>query len=240
MPEKSANSLEERILEKIVRSLKSGEKLPSEKQLAAEFGVSRTMIREAFSAFEASGVVVALQGSGRYAQMPDVSGQIADGWTILIRAKPELLLELLEIRVVLELGFLPKAIDRLDLEKTRELRRLVEAMLEKSSRGEAFVHEDREFHRILLSSAGNVLLEQLLKAFWDLYEQSNIVRNHPNLQTVARTHQEILEAVVKKNVERATELMKQQFMDVRYHISMLLTSESGHDFQGGDSRKEES
>jgi len=134
---------------------------------------------------------------------------------------------------VLELGFLPKAIDRLDLEKTRELRRLVEAMLEKSSRGEAFVHEDREFHRILLSCAGNVLLEQLLKAFWDLYEQSNIVRNHPNLQTVARTHQEILEAVVKKNVEKAIELMKQQFMDVRYHISMLLTSEAGHDPSGG-------
>jgi len=230
----TSGSLEERILEKIVRSLKSGEKLPSEKQLASEFGVSRAAIREAFSAFEASGVVVALQGSGRYVQMPDVSGQITDGWTILIRAKPELLLELLEIRVVLEIGFLPKAIDRLSLDHIAKLKQLVETMLEKSAKGENYVREDREFHRILFASTGNPLLGQLLKAFWDLYEQSNIVKDHANLQAVARTHQQMLEAIVRKNVDQAISLMNQQFADVRYHVSMLLAANAEPDLEGGD------
>lgn len=233
MEKSTYESLEQRILEKIVTCLKSGEKLPSEKQLASEFGVSRTMIREAFRAFEASGLVVALQGSGRYVQMPDVSGQITDGWTILIRAKPELLLELLEIREVLEIGFLPKAIDRLNLEHIRQLKQLVETMLEKSSKGENYVHEDREFHRILFAGTGNILLEQLLKAFWDLYEQSNIVKNHANLQAMAQAHQQMLEAIVRKNVDQAIALMNQQFSDVRYHISMLLTANAANDVEGG-------
>jgi DNA-binding FadR family transcriptional regulator len=115
------------------------------------------------------------------------------------------------------------------------LKQLVETMLEKSSKGENYVREDREFHHTLFSSTGNMLLEQLLKAFWDLYEQSNIVKNHANLQAVAHTHRQMLEAIVRKNVDQAIALMNQQFADVRYHISMLLAANAAHGSEGGDS-----
>jgi len=222
MSDKNERSLEERILEKIVGSLQSGEKLPTEKQMAEEFQVSRTMIREALSVFEANGIVIAQKGSGRYVQMPDVSGQITDGWKILIRSKPELLLELLEIRAVLELGFLPRAIDRLELHTIQKLKQLVDDMLRKSEQSEDFVHEDKEFHRLLFSGTDNILLEQLLKAFWDLYEESNAARNHQNLRQIAEVHRQLLEAIVRKNAEQAANLMKQQFEDARFRISMSL------------------
>lgn len=222
MSDKNERSLEERILEKIVGSLQSGEKLPTEKQMAEEFQVSRTMIREALSVFEANGIVIAQKGSGRYVQMPDVSGQITDGWKILIRSKPELLLELLEIRAVLELGFLPRAIDRLELHTIQKLKQLVDDMLRKSEQSEDFVHEDKEFHRLLFSGTDNILLEQLLKAFWDLYEESNATRNHQDLRQIAEVHRQLLEAIVRKNVEQAANLMKQQFEDARFRISMSL------------------
>jgi DNA-binding FadR family transcriptional regulator len=222
MSDNLGKSLEERILEMIVGCLQTGKKLPTEKQMAETFGVSRAAIREALSAFEASGTVIAQQGSGRYVQMPDVSSQITDGWKILIRSKPELLLELLEIRTVLELGFLPKAIDRLELPDIQKLKQLVDVMLERSGNGEDFVSEDREFHRVLFSGSGNILLEQLLKAFWDLYEQSNAVRHHANLRQIAEVHQQMLEAIARKNADQAISLMKQQFEDARYRISMSL------------------
>ncbi|REK66241.1 MAG: hypothetical protein C6P35_09505 [Cohnella sp.] len=222
MSDKNERSLEERILEKIVGSLQSGEKLPTEKQMAEEFQVSRTMIREALSVFEANGIVIAQKGSGRYVQMPDVSGQITDGWKILIRSKPELLLELLEIRAVLELGFLPRAIDRLELHTIQKLKQLVDDMLRKSEQSEDFVHEDKEFHRLLFSGTDNILLEQLLKAFWDLYEESNATRNHQDLRQIAEVHRQLLEAIVRKNAEQAAILMKQQFEDARFRISMSL------------------
>lgn len=215
--------IEERIIDLIVGRLESGEKLPPEKQLAADLGVSRAALREVLSAFEASGIVVALQGSGRYVQMPDISSQITDGWAILLRAKPMLLIELLEIRSVLEIGFLPKAIERIDIKVTQMLRELVDRMNEKANKGEAFVEEDQEFHRILFFSTGNILLEQLLKAFWDLYEQSNAIRKHTDLKNIAMKHQQMLEAILKQNTEQAIALMKEQFADARYRISMSLT-----------------
>jgi len=208
----------------IVRSLQSGERLPSEKQLAADLGVSRATVREMLSAFEASGTVVASQGSGRVVQLPDVSGQIADGWTILMRAKPAMLLELLEIRAVLEIGFLPKAIERLDAEHLRQLFELARQMKRKAENGEDFVREDREFHRILFSNSGNVLLEQLLKAFWELYNRSEIERQHGNLKEMALIHEKMVEAIAKQNTEQAVTLMKEQFADARYRVLMSLQS----------------
>jgi DNA-binding FadR family transcriptional regulator len=216
-------TLEEKILDIIVGRLESGEKLPPEKKLAIDLGVSRTALREVLSAFEASGIVVALQGSGRYVQMPDVSNQITDGWNILLRAKPALLLELLEIRKVMELGFLTKAIERLDIKNIQIMRELVEEMKKKAEDGEDFVNEDQEFHRLLFSSTGNILLEQLLKAFWDLYEQSNVPRNHTNLSNAAFTHQQMLEAIIRNNTDQAAVLLKEQFADARYQISMYLS-----------------
>lgn len=218
-----AHKLEEQVMDLIVSSLKSGDRLPPEKKLAEEFGVSRTMLREVLSTFESKGFIVALQGSGRYVQMPDVSTSIADGWTISLRAQPALLLELLEIRSVLEEGFLHKAIERIDLESLKIMNRLVDKMLEKARNNEDFVDEDQQFHQILFSKAENVLLEQLLRAFWDVYEHSDIIRQHTDLMQVAKLHQRLLEAIMRKNFEQATHVMKEQFEDVRYRISLSLT-----------------
>ena len=223
MSDKNGETLEELIREKIVGCLQSGEKLPTEKLMAEEFGVSRTMIREALSVFEANGIVIAQQGSGRIVQPPDVSGQIADGWKILIRSRPELLLELLEIRSILEIGYLPKAIDRLDLQTIQKLKQLVDEMVGKAERNVDFVDEDKEFHRLLYSGADNVLLEQLLKAFWDLYDESNAPRNHQDLREIAEVHSQMLKAIGRNNAEQAIELMKRQLEDARYRISMSLS-----------------
>jgi GntR family transcriptional repressor for pyruvate dehydrogenase complex len=216
------NTLEERIVELIIGRLESGERFPPEKKLAADFGVSRAALREVLSAFEASGIVVALQGSGRYAQMPDVSATITDGWTISLRAKPALLLELLDIRSVLELGFLPQAIERLDLRSQQLMSDLVKRMKMKAEKGEDFVNEDQEFHQLLFSGAKNTLLEQLLRAFWDLYEQTVVNKQHTDLMQVAILHEQILESVIRKNTEQVTQMMKEQFADARYHYQKSL------------------
>jgi len=123
---------------------------------------------------------------------------------------------------VLELGFLPRAIDRLELHTIQKLKQLVDDMLRKSEQSEDFVHEDKEFHRLLFSGTDNILLEQLLKAFWDLYEESNATRNHQDLRQIAEVHRQLLEAIVRKNAEQAANLMKQQFEDARFRISMSL------------------
>lgn len=219
--------LEEKIIELISERLDTGGKLPTEKQMVEEFGVSRPALREVLSIFEASGIITTLQGSGRYVQMPDVSAQLADTWSILIRAKPHILTELLEIRGILEISALSKAVERVTISQLQELGQQVTAMKEKAARGEEFVNEDRKFHRILFETTGNILLEQLMSAFWDLYAKSAVEPRHSDLIEVAEHHFKILDSLTKRDLGLLTKLMKEQFADARYRIVISLMKEPG-------------
>lgn len=217
-PEPGPSPLKERIAELITQCLRTGEKLPTERQMVKEFGVSRTALREALSVFEANGMIAAQQGSGRYVQMPDISISIINTWSIVVRANPAMLLEFFEIRGLLELHSLPQAVERANLEQIRNMDRQVQFMLEKGKRGEPFVREDREFHRTLFKSTGNILLEQLLTSFWDLFDYFDIDRVHSDLESVAIQHQLMLHAFTRKDVPLLIDLMNDQIADARLRI----------------------
>ena len=221
-PISKAKSLEDKIVALIVDRLDTGDKLPTEKQMIDEFKVSRTALREMLSIFEASGIITTRQGSGRYVKMPDVGAQIVDSWSIMLKAKPTKLLELAELRAILEVHSLPQVLQRINMEQLQQMNVQVINMKEKAVLGEAFVQEDREFHRILAESTGNALLEQLLVAFWDLYENSKMETQHENLKEVAAQHEEILDALTKQDIDRLTMLMEEQFKDSRYRIMVSL------------------
>ncbi|MDR1418814.1 MAG: FCD domain-containing protein [Treponema sp.] len=215
-------SLKEKTMDIITICLQKGSKFPSEAQLAKEFCVSRTALREVLSPFEASGIITSQQGSGRYVQMPDISEQIADIWGILLRAKPGLLMDFLEIRSILEINSLKKAISRVDAMQLRHLGEQVHIMKQKAARGEAFVTEDSKFHRTLFESTGNVLLQQLLTTFWNLFSTSHINKIHSDLVKVASQHEKIYAAVIRQDLPLLKTLMKEQFADARYRIAQFL------------------
>lgn len=216
------SSLENALIDIITECLKTGEKFPTEAQLEKELGVSRTALRETLSSFEASGMIKSRQGSGRCVQIPDVSVQIVDTWRILLHVKPDMLLDFLEIRSMLEIGSLGKAMERADAAQLKHMDEQVRLMKDKAACGEAFVQEDREFHKILFLSTGNTMLEQLLTAFWDLFELSPLNKQHSNLVEVAEKHGRMLEAFARKDLALMESLMKDLFADARYRIVVAL------------------
>lgn len=220
----NVQSVEEAIISMVVEKMGTDEKLPTEKQMVETFGISRTTLREIFSVLEANGMVESYQGKGRYAVMPDMGRQIVNSWALLLRAKPEMVLNFLEIRRLLEVNSLERAMQRADLEMLTKLSIQVEKMKERASQGKSFSKEDREFHRILFMSTQNILLEQLLTAFWDIYDQVGIEREHEDLMKVALTHEEIHNAFIKQDLALATKLMEEQFVDARYRIVQFLAT----------------
>lgn len=215
-------NLKEKIMDIITACFQTGGKFPSEIQLAKELSVSRPAIREALSSFEASGIITSLQGSGRYVQMPDISEQLGDIWGILLRAKPELLIDFLEIRSILEIHSLEKAMSRIDALQLRYMDEQVRIMKQKAASGEAFVTEDSEFHKTLFKSTGNFLLQQLLTTFWYLFSTSHINKIHSDLVKVAYQHEKIFEALTRQDLPLLETLMKEQFADARYRIIEFL------------------
>lgn len=218
VPDSNISLLKERIADLITQCLSTGEKLPTERELVDKLGVSRTALREALSVFEANGMIYSQQGSGRYVQMPDLSISIINTWAIVIKANPSMLLDFLEIRSILEIYSLPRAVERANVNQIRNMDMQIQRMLEKAKRGEPFVHEDREFHRTLFESTHNILLEQLLISFWDLFESFDIKKDHSDLESVAIQHQLMLQSFTRQDVSLLTDLMKDQFADARLRI----------------------
>lgn len=210
--------LERKISTLVAESLRTGEKLPTERQLVQDLGVSRTALREALSVFESNGMITTQQGSGRYVQMPDISIQIINTWSVVLQAKPAMLLEFLELRVILELNSLPRAVEHANIEQIRNMDKQVQIMLQKGKQGQPFVHEDREFHRTLFESTQNILLEQLLTSFWNLFDHFEMEQHHDNLEAAALQHQDMLQAFMRQDVEHLTTLLKDQFAEVRERI----------------------
>jgi GntR family transcriptional repressor for pyruvate dehydrogenase complex len=215
-------NLREKVMDIITVCLQTNDKFPSEIQLAKELGVGRPAIREVLYSFEATGIISSLQGSGRYVQIPDISEQLGDIWGILLRAKPEFLMDFLEIRSILEISSLEKAMSRIDRIQLRYIDEQVHIMKQKAALGKAFVTEDAEFHKTLFKSTGNILLQQLLTTFWYLFSTSHINTIHGDLIKVASQHEKMFEALTRQDLPLLQMLMKEQFADARYRIMLFL------------------
>lgn len=215
-------ALKSQIEQLITHCMDTGEKLPTEKEMMAQFHVSRTILREVLSRYEASGIIVTRQGSGRYVQMPNIGNHIKETWAFLLHINPRQLLELLDIRRLLEIHSLPDAMQAMTFDQLEKLKVQVDQMKTCARQGKTFAKHDREFHHILFSSTNNELLAQLLSAFWDLYASANMEIYHENLEFQANQHGDILTALVRKDLEQATKLLEEQFTDARYEILVAL------------------
>ena len=219
--------LRRRLTDIIVASVESQEKLPSEKQMMDDLGISRSSLREALSFYEACGVVRVRQGSGRYAALPDVSAQIVDMWSIALRIDPTFLLELLDVRVVLEEAMLPKLVERVRLEHLQELDGLARGMERHALAGETFVAEDRAFHLALCRALENRPMGQLISAFWDLFERASLGFPHGALQETAAQHREMMEALARKDLDALVKVTRKQHADARYRLILALWRTTG-------------
>ena len=217
---------DERLMSLIVEKLKSGDaKLPTEAQMSEELGISRSLLREKMRYLEANGLIDTIQGSGRFAKLPSLSDQINSVWSVVLKVNPAKLLELLDVRILLEINTLQNAVDRITDEQLQHPAETVARMKFLAKRGRPFVEADREFHATLFSCTGNEFLEDLLTSFWDLYEMSVTDKHHQDLVLIAESHEGVMAAVARHDVDTAKRLLMEQFMDARYRINIDLAKQ---------------
>jgi len=144
--------------------LGAGERIPPEGELCEELGVSRGPLREAVRMLAALGVVEPRHGSGTYVSQlrpEDVIGSLS--LTLELLPLPGLL-EVYEIRRVLEAHAAAQAAARCTPETARTLLSLIEAMEATDDPAEASALDHR-FHAEIARAAGNPTLASLLSVF---------------------------------------------------------------------------
>lgn len=155
------------LLDSIVEGrLRSGQRLPSERELSDQFGVSRTVIREAVRGLEAKGVVEVR--SGRGLQVASVtSAQVAESFDLYVRGQqikdnvqPE---DISEVREMLELRIVALACERASDADLAEVERSFD-IIDKSETPEQAAEGDSGFHLAIARAARNPLLVTLLES----------------------------------------------------------------------------
>lgn len=210
-----------------------GQKLPSVVELAAAYGVGRSTIREAVSALKAMGWLDVRQGGGTYVK-PVLPGEPKSGADVLFQGA-ESLVELLEVRKVLETGAASLAAERRtdqDLERMRAaLLQMEHGLSAKDTReGE---RADIAFHMAIAAASGNSLLIQLMESLSD--RLSETIRKTRELwfykeqSTASRLlteHQTIFDAIERQDQEHAAARIEAHLIKVEQVLRSALESDS--------------
>lgn len=178
--------------------LAQGEKLPTEQSLVQQFGVSRTVVREAISRLRSLGLVDARQGSGMFVIKPDVEPLKFDPQT---SASIEAVLQIVEVRRALEAEVAELAAQRRKASDVKAIRRALLAIDAAVAAGRDGVEEDVAFHRAIAHAAGNPFLIRTLDYLSQFLQdatrvtRANEARHAHFAADVLREHQRLVEAI---------------------------------------------
>lgn len=202
-------------LETLIRSDHFGSdgRLPSERELAEQFGVGRGSMREAISKLETLGIIVKNHGVGTFAVNGDSNGAAKS--ISLLSAGDVTALELFEVRYAIEPTTAAMSADRRTAEDIRKLKDVMRRSQGAEVSAKEFVALDYEFHRLIVQSSKNRLLTQMYEHLGPHHAvYSEKVISIPNRRERAdEGHRRILEAIV--NAE-TTNAKKQALAHLRF------------------------
>ena len=198
------------------QQLQPGDRLPAERVLAVQLGVSRGALREAIAQLSSQGVLTARVGGGTFVSAPAARARHAIDEPLvpylpLFQGDPEYRFDVLEIRHALEGATAWHAALRATDEDRARIRAAFETMMaahgQDDPAGEA--RADADFHLAIAEASHNLVLLQVMRGLFDLL-QTNISQSRQKLYTSPRTfeplsmqHREMMEGVLAGDPERA-------------------------------------
>jgi GntR family transcriptional regulator, transcriptional repressor for pyruvate dehydrogenase complex len=221
-----------RLIEKGV--LAAGDKLPTERALAEELGVSRSSMREALAALEVLGYIDSRPGSGNYiAQVlpPDFAdveyvGLIAEGGTN----------EILEARSLFEPGVAGLAAERRTTADLAAMKSCIEEMERLIAAGADSWEPDWGFHRVVAAASQNpmilavsdLLTQRMAGQLWQVMRARNLATDPDRPPRYLRDHREIYDAIRRSDASAAAALMRDHLARIADDLAEVATSVGVH------------
>ena len=217
-PRRLADTIVEQLETMILEgTLQPGERLPPERVLAGQFGVSRPSLREAVQRLSAKGLLVSRQGGGNFVT-ESLGGSFSDPLIPLLENRPEAQRDLLEFRRTLEADCAYYAalrateVDRTHLKNAYET--LQACYAKDTDRNlEEEGAADARFHLAIAEASHNVILLHTIRNLFNMLK-SNVVTNIGGMyqreaetrQGLADQHRMLFEAIMESRAEDAREL----------------------------------
>lgn len=226
----SANVTER--LERLIheRHLEPGDRMPSERELAEHFGVSRTVIREAVRSLVARGLLEVRPGSGALIKAPTAQTVVQSVVSFMQVGQPEFdYSKIHEVRRVLEIEIAGLAAERRYEEDLQHIQSYLEQMEAAIADRPAFAAADVAFHVALARATHNelfvILLDSIAGVMFRVRELGGRLPSAP--QHALRFHRKIFRKVRAQDVEGARQAMLEHLLDSEAVFKRALRTKGG-------------
>ena len=207
-------------------TLKSGERLPAERALAEQFGVSRPSLREAIQKLSAKGLLVSRQGGGNYV-VETLGSTFSDPLLHLLENNPEAQRDLLEFRQTLEASCAYYAALRATEVDRERLTAAFDALQDCYARDDEVsrIEEgaaDARFHLAIAEASHNAVLLHTIRGLFDLLKR-NVVTNIGGMyqqrtetrDMLINQHRDLYLAIIEGRAEQAREVSTRHLLYVQ-------------------------
>jgi len=233
LPEQVAEQIQELIIQ---GGLKPGDRLPPERILGEQIGVSRTVIREAIKALQERGLIRAITGSGHYVSKmtPEI---VAQSIGLFMKIHKHAFRDLMEVRKSLEVEIAGLAAERATDIEIGELKDVLSGMkrvspniLSSAKLMEEFVQADLLFHQIMAQASKNSILPLLLSPVTDLLlEFSRKTSTLPGAaEKAVEFHKSILDCICRRDSLGCREVMSRHMASASEYLSSLENDDIGN------------
>lgn len=223
------NQLSEQISSK---TYKPGDKLPTESSIAAQYGVSRSVVREAFSQLQARGLIARRRGAGTFVTEPPAQSKSPIDPELEVTTQD--LLQLIEMRICLESESAALAAQHRTAEQMEALKCANGDFLQTLSRGENNTKHDQLFHHLIAEATGNRYFRDFIEHLGSALIPRNRLRQM-NLSKDAQAslllrleqeHKDICNAIERQDVDGARTAMRMHLINSRIRLQHLLDQEN--------------
>lgn len=199
-------------------ALRHGDQLPNERKLAEQYGVSRTVIREAMKTLVNNGLVEVRTGQGTFV-VDDTAKALKNSIHTLMRfgEDKDRLREMVELRELLEPGIAALAARRAEAHELERMQAAIDDMDRAMDDATAFIEADNRFHLQLAIATHNRLLPRILDSIVDLLNQlrGEIFQVEGGPQRGQAHHRKILATVRDRDAAAARRAMEDHLAQVK-------------------------
>lgn len=208
----------DRITEAVSRGqLKPGDRLPTEREMAVQFGVSRTAIRDAIKLLAGQGMLEVRRGAGIFISSRE---HVADRFADLLRIREGSIGDLFEIRKLIEVEAAGWAAERGTSEQVERIDAILDQARGAKGDPATLARLDAEFHLTIAEAARNAVLLRIMQNLLDLLasgrQESLRIKGRPE-QSVGE-HERIGDAIRQRDAAGARHAMWEHLDSVERSI----------------------
>jgi len=230
LTDKIARQIEDNIL---TGYLNKGEKLPSERDLAQQFDVSRPSIREAINKLQAKGIIYKIPGGGSYI-CETLGASLTDPLLELLINNEDSAFDMLEMRYAIEgLSAYLAALRATEEDKAliqKNFDKLIEAHKKKDTKAEAEC--DVNFHLSIAIASHNPMLLHIMQSLFQTLQKSisitlsDLFKQDTHRKAVKSQHTEVLDMILKNDAKTAKRAMQKHLSWVESCITESRTKKT--------------